>query len=201
LAIARWRPMNDLMGLHSSLDRLFGDMLGDWGYGSQQQQQMRGDGGGERGLPIFHLPVDVMETDNGYMIQAPVPGFRPEDVEVTFSDGVLTINARRQEEKTEEEGNYVRRELAWGNFMRQIALPGDIQADGIQATFEDGILSIEVPRAPKPEPARIQVQRGSGQSGEQRGQLRGDQGQEGAQGQQARQGQQTTVGQGQAQPR
>lgn len=163
MAIVRWTPANDLANLHSAMDRLFGDIFGESWTGMQP-----GEGGrtGQRGQgrPTYHLPVNVRETDSGYMIEAPVPGFRPEDVEVTFSDGVLTINARRQEEKTTEEGSYVRREVAMGHYTRQLTLPGDVQADNIRASFEHGMLTIEVPRAPKPQPRRIEVQAGQEQA-------------------------------------
>jgi HSP20 family protein len=119
-------------------------------------------------MPTFHLPVNIVDTEQGYRIQAPVPGFRPEDVEVTFSDGVLTINAKRSEEQTRQEGNYLRREVGFGNYWRQIALPGDVRADDIRATFDNGVLTVEVPRAPKPEPKKIEVK-----PGEQQRQLEG----------------------------
>ena len=153
MAIARWRPTNELMGLHSAMDRLFSDMFGEMGMSSM------GDGG-EGGAPIFHLPVNIKETERGYMIEAPVPGFKPEDVDITFSDGVLSIRAQRSEQKSEKEANYLRREVGYGSYMRQITLPGAIKADAIKASFDDGMLMVEVPRAPKPRPAHIEVQRG-----------------------------------------
>jgi HSP20 family protein len=172
MAIVRWSPTTDLASLHSAMDRLFSDMFGEsfsqTGGDSSRQQMERGNGGA-RQLPTFHLPVNVSESDKGFRIEAPVPGFRPEDVEVTFADGVLTINARRSEERTMEEGDYVRREVAYGNYRRQITLPGDVRADDIKADFDNGMLQIEV-RAPKPEPKRIQIR-----GGEQAKQLSGTQ--------------------------
>jgi len=157
LAIVRWSPANDLAGLHSAMDRLFGDIFGE-SFGTP----LPGNGGGSGGaaqarMPVYHLPVNIKETESGYSIESPVPGFRPEDVEVTFSDGVLTINAQRKEEKQQEEGNYLRREVAMGSYTRRITLPGDVQADNIRASFEHGVLTVEVPRAPRPEPRRIEV--------------------------------------------
>jgi HSP20 family protein len=167
LAIVRWSPTNDLAGLHSAMDRLFGDMFGELYTPARQGD---GEAGGSASaeaqpqLPTYHLPVNIAETENGYRIEAPVPGFRPEDVEVTFADGTLTISARRQEERTSQEGNYLRREVAFGNYRRHITLPGDINADGIMASFDNGVLTVEVPRAPRPEPKRIQVQPGERQA-------------------------------------
>jgi HSP20 family protein len=135
------------------MDRLFSDVFGDSFAG-------RGEGEGPM-TPTYYLPVDIKETENGYLVEAPVPGFKPEDVEVTFSDGVLTINATRREEREEkEEGRYLRREIAFGNYQRRIALPGDVQSDNIKARFDDGVLRVEVPRASRPEPRRIEVQPG-----------------------------------------
>jgi HSP20 family protein len=133
------------------MDRLFSDVFGD-SFGRM--------GGEDLGLATFHLPVDIQETENGYVIKAPVPGFNPEDVEITFSDGVLTINATHKEEREEPEGQYLRREIAYGDYQRRIALPGDVKAEDIRATFDNGVLTVEVPRAPRPEPRRIQVQPG-----------------------------------------
>lgn len=171
MAISRWRPTGELAGLHSALDRLFGDMFGDTlspAMGSSGAQE-EGSGTGQAEMATFHLPVDIMETENGYRIEAPVPGIRPEDVEVTFADGILTIDAKRTDEQQRREGRYLRREVAFGRYRRQIALPGDVQADGIRAMFNHGLLTVEVPRAPKPEPKRIQVQ--ASQTGAQEAQV------------------------------
>lgn len=157
MAIARWSPFDELTNLHTTMDRLFGDMF-DTG-----QQQQQGNRGGNSGL-TFRLPVDIAENDNSYVIKAPVPGFRPEDVEVTVSNNVLTIRATHREEKEDKKGNYLRREMVLGDLMRQIALPNDARADGINATFDNGVLKLEVPRAPKPQPKRIEVKAAQGQN-------------------------------------
>lgn len=154
MAIARWRPSSELAGLHSAMDRLFSDVFGPAYRGFMTEDGGMMDGMGQ------HLPVNIQETDMGYRIEGPLPGVKPDDVEITFQDGVLSIKARRSEERKQEERNYVRREVFFGNYHRQIALPGDVQADKIKASFENGVLTIEVPRARRPQPARIQVQPG-----------------------------------------
>jgi HSP20 family protein len=136
------------------MDRLFSDV-----FGNAYQGSMAGNGDTSDAL-TYHLPVNIAETEQGYRIEAPVPGFKPEDVEVTFSDGVLSLRATRSEEQTREEGSYIRREISFGNYQRQISLPGEVRADRIKATFDNGVLKVEVPRAPKPEPRRIEVQPG-----------------------------------------
>jgi HSP20 family protein len=141
------------------MDRLFGDFFGS-DVTTRTAERSEAGNGGRRYHPTYHLPVNVSETREGYNVEAPVPGFRPEDVEVTFSDGMLTINARRSEEQTRREENYMRREVAVGNYWRQIPLPGDVRTDQIKATFDNGILMVDVPCAPKPEPKRIKIQPG-----------------------------------------
>jgi HSP20 family protein len=145
MAIARWSPIQELTTLHTTMDRLFGDMF----EGST-------DTGGASPA-TYRLPVDISETEDGYVIKAPIPGFKPEEVEVNVSGNVLTISAKHKEERTEKKKNYLRREVVFGNFERQIALPGDVRGENIKATFNNGVLNVEVPRTPKPKPVRIEV--------------------------------------------
>jgi HSP20 family protein len=105
----------------------------------------------------FRLPVDIKETDSSYVIRAPVPGFTPEEVSVEVSGNVLSITASHQEQKEEKEGDYLRREMIMGDFERQIALPSDARPDNVNATFDNGVLRIEIPRTPRPQPKKIEV--------------------------------------------
>jgi HSP20 family protein len=116
---------------------------------------------GHSGLTAYNLPVNVTETDEGYRVQATLPGFTPEQVEVTVTDGVLSIEAKRSEEKTEEKGRYLRREVFSGNYRRRLTLPGDVKPEDVKATFENGVLTVQVPRVPKPEPVKVAIGTGS----------------------------------------
>lgn len=144
MAIARWSPVQELTNLHTTMDRLFSD----WFESNQDT--------GPTNM-TFRLPVDVAETDKSYVIRAPVPGFKPEEVEVTVSGNILSISASHKEEKEEKEGNYIRREMIMGDFERQIALPDDAKPDNVNATFENGVLKVEVARTPRPQPKKIEV--------------------------------------------
>jgi HSP20 family protein len=86
-----------------------------------------------------------------------VPGFNPEDVEVTFDEGVLTITGRRNSTETTKGATYVRRERRATSVFRQVGLPAEVRAEDIKASFENGVLSIEIPRAQKSAPQRIPV--------------------------------------------
>lgn len=107
--------------------------------------------------PTYRLATDVQRTEAGYRLQAALPGFKPEDVEVTLDQGVLTVSARRSEEKESEQGRYLRREVFSGSFLRRFALPEGVTADGVEATFENGVLTIAIAHAPVNQAVRIPV--------------------------------------------
>src|SRR5947209_301491 len=136
----RWSPNNELASLHSAMDRLFDDFFGPVAGGDSRRPSS----------PTYSLPIDVKELEGAYEIRAAVPGFAPDDVDVTFADGVLRIDAKRQAESGEQGGGYLRRELAWGNYHRALQLPADVDGDGISAGFADGMLTINVPKLPRP---------------------------------------------------
>ncbi|HEX6489445.1 MAG TPA: Hsp20/alpha crystallin family protein [Candidatus Dormibacteraeota bacterium] len=138
------------------MDRLFEDFFGGSVNG--------GNGNVPRPVPTYALPLDVREVENGYEIRAQVPGFKPEEVDVTFSDGVLRITAQHSEQSEQESGGWLRREVAYGNYQRAIQMPGDVNQEDISANFEDGILSITVPKVPRPQPKKIAVSSGSQKS-------------------------------------
>lgn len=148
MAIARWNPWNDLFDLQGQVDQLFQSLTG---------ANSRQPGGSE----TMNLPVDIRQTDNEFIIEASVPGLRPEEVEVTFDDGVLTIRGQRQFENEETLGQYVRRERRMTSVYRQIGLPAEVRADEIMASFDNGVLRVAVPRAQKAQPKRIPVTGGA----------------------------------------
>lgn len=146
----RWSPNAELAGLHTAMDRLFEDFFGPVAGGDGQRRLAR----------TYHLPIDVREVDGGYEIAAAVPGFAPEEVDITLADGVLRITARHESESHRERDGYLRREVAYGNFERTVQLPGDVNGDEITASFENGMLTISVPKVARPEPKKIQVTSG-----------------------------------------
>ncbi|MBV8528643.1 MAG: Hsp20/alpha crystallin family protein [Candidatus Dormibacteraeota bacterium] len=151
MALSRWNPWNDLFDLQSQVDQLFQSVTGG---GSRQ-----GNGASE----FMNLPVDVRQSDSEFVIEASVPGFKPDEVEVTFDDGVLTIRGQRTERHEATQGEYVRRERRVSSVYRQIGLPAEVRADEIQASFDNGVLRISVPRAQKAQPKRIAVTTGGGE--------------------------------------
>ncbi len=107
--------------------------------------------------PTVHnnLPLDIRQTEEAFWIEASVPGFRPEEVEITLDENVLTIHGTRR--PTETMGGYLQRERQLTSVHRHVSLPAQVKADEITAHFENGVLTIMVPRAQKAQPKRIPV--------------------------------------------
>jgi HSP20 family protein len=148
MAISRWSPVGELASLHTAMDRLFSDFFGD---GSEEVETAAAR------PSTWYLPLDIIDAEGGYLVKAAVPGFRPEDVEVTVTDGMLSIVARHREEPDGLQGRYLRRELRLGNYARRVQLPGGIRPEDIKAGFDNGILSVEIPKAKGPQPIKIEV--------------------------------------------
>ncbi|HAW11510.1 MAG TPA: hypothetical protein DCX12_10745 [Chloroflexi bacterium] len=102
-----------------------------------------------------NLPLDIRQTEEAFWIEASVPGFRPEEVEITLDENVLTIHGTRR--PVETLGGYVQRERQLTSVHRHVSLPAQVKAEEITARFENGVLTIMVPRAQKAQPIRIPV--------------------------------------------
>ena len=102
--------------------------------------------------------VDIKESDNDIRIDLELPGLKPENVEITAENGLLTIRGEKRSERKEgDEGRYHVVERSYGNFMRTFTLPQGVDENQIQAEFNDGVLSISIPKAALPHPKRIQI--------------------------------------------
>jgi len=104
-----------------------------------------------------NLAVDVAENDESYVVKASVPGINPEDVEITFEDEVLTIKGEISNESEKEEENFHIRERWYGSFGRSLRFPANVDAEAIEATYENGILTLDVPKVEEEQPKRIEV--------------------------------------------
>jgi HSP20 family protein len=95
------------------------------------------------------LPLDISESDDQqqYILEANVAGFKPEEIQITSSGDTITIHAAKKEEAKTEKAGYVRRERYMGEISRTVTLPSHIDADKIQATCEQGVLTLRIPKA------------------------------------------------------
>jgi HSP20 family protein len=106
---------------------------------------------------VAPLAVDIRQTDDAYLIEASVPGFAPEDVNVTVDGNWLVIQAQHTDDTETKEDGWVRRERRSASVYRRLALPEQTDVDAIKASVTNGELSINVPRSRAPEPHRIPV--------------------------------------------
>jgi HSP20 family protein len=108
---------------------------------------------GEEWVPA----VDIKEEENRYVLHADIPGVKPEDIEITMENGVLSIRGERKFEQREEKENYKRIERSHGVFYRRFTLPDNTDPEGIKASGEDGVLEVVIPKTTETKSKRIEV--------------------------------------------
>ena len=112
------------------------------------------------GKPTLATPaVNVKDTETAYHIDVAAPGAKKEDFGLTLNQNVLTISFKHEQNADETQDNYVRKEFAFQSFERSFRLPKTVNAEGIKATYTDGILTVELPKMelPKPEVKQIEI--------------------------------------------
>jgi HSP20 family protein len=140
--LVRWDPFTDL---RTTMDRLFDEGFSrPWRFMTAQDYE-----------PGF--PVEVSQTDNDIEVKASLPGIRAEDVDITVANGVLSIKAQHKEETEDKKRDYYRREIRYGSFHRSMSLPAGVDADKAEAHFDNGILSLRLPKAEALRPKQIKV--------------------------------------------
>ena len=148
--MTRWDPFQEMMSLRHAMDTLFENaMIGPF--------SLSGEATG------WGLPVDLSETEDGFVVKASVPGVNPEDMEVTVNGDVLTIKGQLKGEEEREGQRYHLRERRFGSFTRSITLPAPVRADAVEAEYHNGVLMLTLPKTEDVKPKRISV-RGSGQN-------------------------------------
>ena len=116
----------------------------------------------DAGTAVWAPAVDISERKDAYLVTAELPGVKAGEVEITFEDGLLTIQGERRFAHDSAEEKMHRTERSFGAFRRSITLPSHVEADKIEATAQDGVLQIMVPKAPEVQAKRIQVRTGQG---------------------------------------
>lgn len=139
--LTRWDPFQEMMTLREAMNQLFEESF-------VRPDLARGS---------FVPALDLSETEDAYLVEAAVPGLKPEDLEVTVENSVLTIKGEIKQESQETKRNYHRIERRYGAFQRQVALPRSVNADAIKATLSNGVLRLEIPKAEEVKPRRILI--------------------------------------------
>jgi len=101
--------------------------------------------------------LDVAETKNEIVVKAEVPGMDPKDIDISLSDGLLTIKGEKKQEREEKEENYHLVERSYGSFTRSIRLPKEIQSDKINASYKNGVLKVVLPKSEEAKKKEIKI--------------------------------------------
>ena len=145
MMLERWDPFRDLMSIQNELNRLFG----------------RTYGGGESGAGTsggWVPALDVYETQDRFVVAVELPGIDPADVEVSVEDSTLSIKGQRDFFYKDASEESVRRiERRYGQFTRSLTLPPTANAEKVEATFDKGVLTIQVPKREEAKPRKITV--------------------------------------------
>lgn len=140
--LIRWEPARDMMTLREAMDRLFDDAF-------------------TRPLSLFgesQVPaLDIYQTDSEVVVKAAIPGFKAEDVQIDVTGDVLHVRGEMRQSEEKEEKAWHLREQRYGSFERSVVLPAPVTADKAAAGFEDGILTITLPKVEEARPKVINI--------------------------------------------
>lgn len=142
----RWDPFGEMLTLRDAMSQLFEE--------SVVSPTRAGSGN------TLAMPVNIRETEQGYQVEAVVPGVQPDDVDISIQDNVLTISGETHQEQQSEskQGSWHVMERRYGRFSRSISLPTPVNVDEVRASLENGILHLEVPKAEQVRPRKIALQ-------------------------------------------
>ena len=144
--LTRWEPVREMMTLREAMDRLFDDAF-------TRPFSLSREGGSSWSSPA----IDMYQTDNDIVVKAALPGIKADEVQINVTGEVLTIRGEMKHEEEQKERAWHIREHRWGSFERSIALPTDVVSEKAQADFDNGILTITLPKAEEVKPKTITV--------------------------------------------
>jgi HSP20 family protein len=140
MELVRWDQVEGVNRIQSRINELFEDT-----FGRPRAQQSAAAG-------VWYPPVDILESKDSYLIRAELPGMRKEDLKTEVNEGILTLSGERKFEEPASGVEYHRVERVTGKFSRSFHLPQTVKHDGIKATYRDGILEVQVPKADEAKP-------------------------------------------------
>jgi HSP20 family protein len=149
MALVRWEPVRELNSLQNEMNRLFSTFF-DTPTGGNGAASAR------RWIP----PMDLVETDDSYVLTADLPGLGQDDISLEFEGDVLTLSGERRSGHEERKEGYYRLERAAGSFSRSLTLPEGVDPDAVKATFDKGVLEVRIPKPEQRRPKKVAIQVG-----------------------------------------
>ena len=144
-SLIRWEPFN-VVTLRDAIDRMFEDSF------------VQPRTGWIAPSSVATLAIDVYETKDDVVVKAALPGIKPEELDVTITGNTLSISGESKEENEVKDKNYIRQERRYGSFSRTVTLPNGLKGDKVDATFENGMLTLKIPKAEEIKPKSIKIQ-------------------------------------------
>lgn len=145
--ITKWEPMPDILSLQDEMNRLFLDFFG------------RAPAGRRLISESLWAPVmDIEETKDDIIVKAEIPGMTKEDVKIQITGDLLTISGERKREEESKDKTYHRIERSYGQFQRMITLPSEVQSSKAKASYENGVLTIRLPKSEEVKPKEISIE-------------------------------------------
>ena len=145
MVMQRWDPFRDLRQMDETMNRLW-----------------RGYGGVPASTEDWNISMDVIQRPDEIVVKASMPGVKPEAVDLAIEDNILTLRADRKPDFADEKSVYLVQERPTGSFYRALRLPETVDANKVQSTYENGVLTIVLPKAEEKKKKQIKIQVGSG---------------------------------------
>jgi HSP20 family protein len=147
MAIVRFDPARELDSLQGDMNRLFDRFF---------------DGRTTNGAARRWIPsMDLVETEHDLVLRADLPGMTEDDVEIEVKDNVLSLSGERRSDNEEKGEGFHRVERSFGRFQRSLTLPRGVDAEKVNAQFENGVLEVRIPKPEEAKPTRVQIGKGA----------------------------------------
>ena len=146
MALVRWEPVRELSSLQNEMNRVFNTFF--------DAPATPGNGGGAR---RWVPSMDLVETEDHFVLRADLPGMSEDDINIEFEDGTLTVSGERKAEHETKNEGYYRVERATGVFSRSLTLPEGVDADAVEASFDKGVLEVLIPKPEQRKPRRVAI--------------------------------------------
>ncbi len=143
--LTRWDPFSEMLSLREAMDSLF------------ENAMIAPYSGGRSAEGGYGLPLDVTENEDNFVVKASIPGIKPEDLDVTVNGDTLTIKGELKADEEKKDERYHLRERRWGAFQRSVTLPAPVKTDQVQADYNNGVLTLTLPKTEEVKPKRIQI--------------------------------------------
>jgi HSP20 family protein len=145
MVMQRWDPFQELRQMDETINRLW-----------------RGFRGTVAGTEDWNIALDVIQRPDDIVVKASIPGVNPESIDLAIEDNVLTIRAERKPDFEDDKSEYLIQERPTGSFYRALRLPDTVEANKVHSIYENGVLTVTLPKAEEKKKKQIKIQIGSG---------------------------------------